>query len=262
LVLPAWLLNATHGLMTSISAAPRWLIAPLDERDELVLVAGKAARDVARAELQCDLDEVDRGVAVDRALLALAAGVGGRRELALGEPVDAVVLDDVGHVDAAPHRVRELAEADRRRVAVAADAEVEQLAVGEVGAGQHRRHPAVDGVEAVRRAEEVVGSLRRAADARQLGDAVRLDVELPARLDERRRDRVVAAAGAQRRDLAFVVAPGEAELVGLQRRMVQLRLGQVGHAASPFLASGSTLSARTRSAIASMMKRAVIGVPS
>jgi hypothetical protein len=148
------------------------------------------------------------------------------------QSVDAVVLDDVGHVDAAPHRVRELAEPDRRRVAVAADAEVKQLAVREVRAGQHRRHPAVHGVEAVRRAEEVVGRLRRAADARQLGDAVRLDVELPAGLDQRRRDRVVAAAGAQRRDLAFVVAPREAELVARQGRVVQPGLGEIGHRVS------------------------------
>src|SRR5665811_2025857 len=100
---------------------------------------------------------------------------------------------------------------------------------------------------------------RRAADARELGDAVRLDVELPARLHQRRRDRVVAAAGAERGDLAFVVAPGEAELVARQGGVVQLRFGEVGHAARPFLLIGSTLSARTRSAIVSMMKRAVIG---
>jgi hypothetical protein len=53
--------------------------------------------------------------------------------------------------------VRELAEADRGGVAVAGHAEVDQVAVGEVGAGQHRRHAAVHGVEAVRVAEEVVG---------------------------------------------------------------------------------------------------------
>ncbi len=65
--------------------------------------------------------------------------------------------------------------------------------------------------------------------------------------------------------LPFVVAPGEAELVGRQGGVVQLGLGEVGHAAAfPFFLAriGSTLSARTRSAIASMMKRAVIGVPS
>ena len=43
------------------------------------------------------------------------------------------------------------------RIAVARDAEIDQVAVGEVGAGQHRRHAAVHRVEAVRVAEEVVG---------------------------------------------------------------------------------------------------------
>src|SRR3546814_5015024 len=42
---------------------------------------------------------------------------------------------------------------------------------------------------AVRLAEEVVRRLAAAADARQLGDAVRLDVQFPAGLDDRRRDR-------------------------------------------------------------------------
>jgi hypothetical protein len=147
------------------------------------------------------------------------------------------------------------------RVAVAATPEVQQLAVGEVGAGQHRRHAAVHGVEAVRVAEEVVGRLRRAADARELGDAVRLDVELPAGLHQRGRDRVVAAAGAQRADLAFVVAPREAECVGRQRRVMQLGFGEVGHATNPFLI-GIDLGRRHALAIASVMKRAVIGVPS
>ena len=62
---------------------------------------------------------------------ALAALVRRRRELALGEAVHAVVLDDVDHVDAAAKHVRELADADRRRIAVAGYAEVDQVAVRE-----------------------------------------------------------------------------------------------------------------------------------
>ena len=134
---------------------------------------------------------------------ALRALVGGGGELALGEAVDAVVLEDVGHVHAAAHDVRELAEADRGGVAVAGDAEVDQVAVGEVGAGQDGGHAAVDGVEAVRVAEEVVGRLGAAADAGELGDAVGLDVEVEEGLDQRRRDGVVAAAGAQGAHLAL-----------------------------------------------------------
>src|SRR5690606_28622900 len=96
-------------------------------------------------------------------------------------------------------------------------------------AGQHRGHAPVHGVEAVRLAEEVVRRLAAAADARQLGDAVRLDVQLPTGLDDRRRDRVVAAAGAQGADLALVVAAGEADRVAAERRVVELGLGEVGH---------------------------------
>ncbi len=40
---------------------------------------------------------------------------------------------------------------------------------------------------------------------------------------------VVAAARAQGRDLALVVAVGEAEFVLRQARMVELRLGDIGH---------------------------------
>src|SRR6185312_1132282 len=90
-------------------------------------------------------------------------------------------------------------------------------------------HASVHGVEAVRLAEEIVRRLRAAADAREFGDAMRLDVELPAGLDDRGRDRIVAAAGAQRRDLAFVVAPRETDRVAGQGRVVQLGFGDVSH---------------------------------
>src|SRR5262249_38425768 len=153
------------------------------------------------------------------------AAVGGRRELALGQAVHAVVLDDVGHVDAASDRMRELAEADRGGIAVAGDAEIDQLAVGEVGAGQYRRHADLYRSEAVRITEEVVRRLRRAPDAGDLGDAVRLDRELEAGLDDRGGDRVVTAARTERRDLALVVAVGKAEVVLRQARMMEFRLG-------------------------------------
>ena len=71
---------------------------------------------------------------------------------------------------------------------------------------------------------------------------------------------VVAAAGAQRRDRALVVAVGEAELVLRQLGMMELGLGDVGHDTT--FRSGVTLSASRCSAIARAMKRAVIGVPS
>src|ERR1700751_2865328 len=58
---------------------------------------------------------------------------------------------------------------------------------------------------------------------------MRLDGKLEAGFDDRGGDRIVAAAGAQRRDLAFVVAMGEAERVLLQARMMKFRFCDVGH---------------------------------
>ena len=51
---------------------------------------------------------------------------------------------------------------------------------------------------------------------------------------------VVAAAGAQRRDLALVIAVGVAEIVLRQAGMMEFRLGDVGHDTT--LRSGVTLS--------------------
>ena len=71
---------------------------------------------------------------------------------------------------------------------------------------------------------------------------------------------VVAAAGAQRRDRALVVAAREAGLVLDQRRMVELRLGDVGHDAA--FSNGTTFIWSSFLAMSPAMKRAVIGVPS
>ena len=50
----------------------------------------------------------------------------------------------------------------------------------------------------------------------------------------------MAAAGAQRRDLALVIAVGVAEIVLRQARMLEFRLGDIGHDFT--LRSGVTLS--------------------
>src|SRR5262249_20387267 len=117
--------------------------------------------------------------------------------------------------------MRELTEADRGRVAVARHAEIDQVAVSEVGAGQYRRHAPVHRVEAMGVAEEIIGRLGRAADARNLGNPVRLDRQLVAGLDDRGRDRIMSATRAERRDLALIVAMGEAERILLQGRVVE-----------------------------------------
>jgi len=113
--------------------------------------------------------------------------------------------------------------------------------------------------------ELMIGTARAASSFRNLAllqqrDEVRRDRKLEAGVDDRGGDRVVAEAGAQRRNLALVVVPREAERVLRQRRMMKLGLGDVGHDTT--LRSGVTFSASIWSPIARAMKRAVIGVPS
>ena len=46
-------------------------------------------------------------------------------------------------------------------------------------------------------------------------------IEIETRLDDRRADRIVSAASAERRNLPLVIAPRKAERILRQRRMVQ-----------------------------------------
>ena len=200
--------------MQSMNAAPSCCSAALISGTSCVLSPEKLRATKVAPSCSARPTRSIGGVGVGDALLALRALVGGGGELALGEAVHAVVLDDIDHVDAAPQRVRELAEPDRGGIAVAGDAEIDQVAIGEVGAGQHARHAPVHRVEAVRGAEEIGRRLRGAADAGQLGDAMRRQRQLEAGADDRGTDRIMAAAGAERRDRALVVAPREAEFVG------------------------------------------------
>ena len=62
-----------------------------------------------------------------------------------------------------------------------------------------------------------------------LGDAVWLDIQLEAGMDDGGGDRIMAAAGAQRRDRAFIVAVDEPELVGRQIGVMELGFGDVSH---------------------------------
>src|SRR5437764_12323510 len=94
----------------------------LENRNELLLVAGEAARYECGADAHAKRHRVDWSELVGLASLALRADIGGGGELSLGQPVHAVVLDDVDHVEVAPDGMTELTEADRERVAVTGDA--------------------------------------------------------------------------------------------------------------------------------------------
>jgi TRAP-type C4-dicarboxylate transport system permease small subunit len=59
------------------------------------------------------------------------------RRLPLGQAVHSVVLHDVSHAHAAPHGIGELTQADGSRIAVTGYAQIQQVAVGQIGASQH-----------------------------------------------------------------------------------------------------------------------------
>ena len=210
---PRWSLKVTHGLMMSRIAVPRWEKARLGAAAPAACRRRRRSGRRSSAQLDGEAADVDRRVLVDLSALLRRPDVGGRRELALGQAVAAVVLDDVRAIDVAADHVAVLSEPDARRVAVAADAEHEQLAVGELRPGRRRGHASVQAVEAVRLLDEVGRRFRGAADAAHLRELVRLDAVFVERLDEMVGDRVVAAAGAQRRRQPFVDFAREADEV-------------------------------------------------
>jgi len=156
----------------------------------------------------------------------------GGRELALGQSIAAVVHDDVDHVQPPPNGMRELAETNRGCIPIARNADVDEVAIGEVGPRRHGRHSPVDAVEAVAAAQKVCRRFRGAAYAGDLGDPVRREVELETSLDYGRGDGVVAAAGAQGRHRPFVIAPRQAESVAFERGVIGAGFLNVGHLAS------------------------------
>jgi hypothetical protein len=210
-------LNVTHGEITSMTDVPLWAMRGLQDRLELLHVARERARDERAAELDREGAQVDRDELVHGAALPRRAEVGRRGELALREAVDAVVLDDVDERQVPAHEVDELADPDRGRVAVAGDADPDELRVRDEGARRGGRHAAVDAVEAPGAVQEVGGRLRGAADAGELRDLVGRDAHLVEGGDDLLRDDVVPAAEAERRLRALVVGLRQADAVRLRR---------------------------------------------
>ena len=195
--------------MTSSTAVPRCTVAALSIAESCFLSPEKlrptkvapswmARRQVSIAGSWFTTPDFER-----------RARVGGGAELALGQAVHPVVLDDVDQRQVAPDQVHELAHADRRGVPVARDPEADQRPVGEQRARGHRRHAPVHRVEGVRPAHEVGRRLRRAADAGQLGHPLRLDAQLEHRLEDALADGVVPAARAEGGLAALVVGLGQ-----------------------------------------------------
>ena len=92
----------------------------------------------------------------------------GRRGLALGHAVDAVVHHHICHVDVSAAGVQEMVAADRVAVAVAAGDHDGEIGPGHFQSGGESERTAVHAVKAV--AIGVGGNPRRAADAGYDGD--------------------------------------------------------------------------------------------
>ncbi len=177
----------------------------LEQLAYLLGIAREGARDEGRVSGQRLDADVDRRQLIHTRILKFLADVRCGGKLALGQAIDAVILDDVNHRYVAADHVLELAQADAARVAVAAYADGDEIAVGRGGAGGDGRHTPMQGVEAVRTAQEVGRGFAGAADSAQFDDLVRVDRQLIAYGDDLVGDRVVAAALAQRRRPALVV---------------------------------------------------------
>ena len=137
----------------------------------------------------------------------------GRRDLPLGEAVDAVVEQQVGDVDVAPGGMRDVAAADREAVAVAADHDHRQAVVRHLDAGRDRQRPAVQAVKAVGVHEE--REARRAADARDDHRVLGRDAELVHGAGDALGHAEIAAAGTpgRQRLRAVLEAPGRLDLL-------------------------------------------------
>src|SRR5687768_9387444 len=154
--------------------------------------------------------------------------------------------------------MHELPDANRPRVAVAAHANRNELLIREHRAGADRWHAAVDGVETVRAAEEIRRALAGAADARQLHDLLGVDTHLVKRVDDALGNRVVSAAGAQRRLAALIGLRFEPDTVNLDwSRHYSPPVIEEAEAGVSFLATSKPSCAR----MSSLTLRASIGNP-
>ena len=222
----------------------------LEQRNQLLPVTGKRARDERRAEFDGDAADVDGSVLVRTSGLRGRTDVGGGGKLPLGQSVAAVVLDDVRAINVPADQVTVLPQADAGRVAVAADAEHEKLSIGELRPRRRRRHAPVQAVETVSLLDEVGRRLGRTPDAAHLGQQMRLHAVIEQRLNEMIRDRVVAAARAER---------GREPLVHVARESYEVDVRD-GHG---FLAySATTAGSRSALRMGSTMALASIGTPS
>ena len=132
-------------------------------------------------------------------LLVHGPRIHGGRILAFGQAIASVVLNDIGHIEIPPGTMGKLPQANGRRISVPRNPDIDQVTVGEVRPRGHRGHAAMHGIETMRAGKKVSGSLRRTANARELGNPVRFNVQLEAGIHDGRANGIVPAARAEGR---------------------------------------------------------------
>ncbi len=83
-----------------------------DEWHELRFIAREAASNKGCADFNTNPNKINGRVGIDVAFLADGVGVHRGGILSLGQPIAAVVFNEIGHIQVASHDVRKLAHAD------------------------------------------------------------------------------------------------------------------------------------------------------
>ncbi len=118
-------------------------------------ITGKRRRHKRRVTRQRFEADVNRRQLIHTGIFQFLTHIRRRGKLALGQTVNAVVLDDVHRRNIAANHVLELAQPDAAGIAITADANRNQLVVGGGSPGRNRGHTPVQRVEAVRAIQEI-----------------------------------------------------------------------------------------------------------
>src|SRR5437773_10776383 len=127
----------------------------LQERDQLLRIAGKGTAYEIASEIDGHRTKVDGRQLVHDSALCLGAVIRGGRELAFRKTIHAVVFHEVNHRNVAAEEMDELTHADRSLTTVPTDAARDQCPVRQNHVSPLRRTSGVDAVQAVRLVEEI-----------------------------------------------------------------------------------------------------------
>ena len=185
---------------------------------QLPLVSRERAPDERCPQRDGQGASVNRRQVVDDAGFQLRPHIRRSGKLSLRQAINAVVFNDVDDRQIAPHQVHKLPDPNGGSIPVTADSQRDQPMVRQHRPSSHRRHAPMHSVKAVRAVHEISRALGRTSDAARLDHMLRLHSHLIHRVNDALGNRIVAAAGAQRRPSAPVVNHRQADAICFRRR--------------------------------------------